>query len=353
MAYKDLCCITQKQNYSRKNYLDIAKGIGIVLVVLGHCPQVYDSIKQWIYAFHMPLFFVIGGLAWVNNSNVANGLINKKFFLSKLKRLIIPCYFWAIIYSAVSQITEKNIRWSSVLYLLYGSQIGFKKAGSLTSLWFLTCMFLTVCLFEIVLRVVNQFEKQRIILFAVSVCFCVIGFFIPHLPDGYPWGADVVMISISYLIWGYLVQPYLESIIKSNKLGIAVCLLCACVLTLTFRYNLAFISIKNVDMASRQFGKPTLYLLDSLAGSLFVLSLSGLLDKLGAIRQLFIRLGKHSLAILLLHKPIAQTLDVFLQRINMPRLHALICDTIATILLCELIYFFTVKYVPFVYGNKR
>ena len=51
----------------RLEWLDIAKGIGILLVVIGHCfpdasslegisVPVYRVLSQIIYSFHMPLF---------------------------------------------------------------------------------------------------------------------------------------------------------------------------------------------------------------------------------------------------------------------------------------------------------
>ena len=44
---------------------DIAKGIGIVLVVIGHyipdnAPSWYIGFVSFVYHFHMPLFFMIG-----------------------------------------------------------------------------------------------------------------------------------------------------------------------------------------------------------------------------------------------------------------------------------------------------
>jgi acyltransferase len=45
---------------SREVYLDIVKGIGILLVVIGHL-QLDNVIRNFIYAFHMPLFFYVGG----------------------------------------------------------------------------------------------------------------------------------------------------------------------------------------------------------------------------------------------------------------------------------------------------
>ena len=42
-------------------YIDTAKVIGLYLMILGHgC--VNESITQWIYSFHMPLFFFISGM---------------------------------------------------------------------------------------------------------------------------------------------------------------------------------------------------------------------------------------------------------------------------------------------------
>ena len=41
----------------RKDEFDIAKALGIFCVILGHMPSVVpESIRIWIYSFHMPLF---------------------------------------------------------------------------------------------------------------------------------------------------------------------------------------------------------------------------------------------------------------------------------------------------------
>ena len=41
----------------RISYIDMAKGIGIILVVLGHSIFPSENLTTWIYSFHMPLFF--------------------------------------------------------------------------------------------------------------------------------------------------------------------------------------------------------------------------------------------------------------------------------------------------------
>lgn len=50
----------------RLDYVDIAKGIGILLVVFYHCmiyaPKVFsDNLKSMISVFFMPLFFFLSG----------------------------------------------------------------------------------------------------------------------------------------------------------------------------------------------------------------------------------------------------------------------------------------------------
>ena len=53
------------ENKGRVRWLDTARCIGIFLVILGHISfgTVFGySVKNWIYSFHMPLFFFLAGL---------------------------------------------------------------------------------------------------------------------------------------------------------------------------------------------------------------------------------------------------------------------------------------------------
>lgn len=47
----------------RLSWLDVLKGIGIILVVMGH---IYSNsiIFNWLYSFHMPLFFFAAGCVY-------------------------------------------------------------------------------------------------------------------------------------------------------------------------------------------------------------------------------------------------------------------------------------------------
>lgn len=50
-------------------HIDVLKGIGIILVVLGHLnPGIY--LETWIYSFHMFLFFFLSGHIFKKKTNL-------------------------------------------------------------------------------------------------------------------------------------------------------------------------------------------------------------------------------------------------------------------------------------------
>ena len=77
----------------RVTYFDLAKGIGIILVVLGHMENIDAPIRIWIASFHMPLFFVISGMliALKGEDSLAEGISSA--VKKKAKGILIP-YFW-------------------------------------------------------------------------------------------------------------------------------------------------------------------------------------------------------------------------------------------------------------------
>lgn len=78
---------------SRNEYIDIAKGIAIFLVVWGHVIKYTlptgNDIYNLIYSFHMPVFFCISGY-FANNTFLRESAI--VFFLKK----VIPFYFHSL-----------------------------------------------------------------------------------------------------------------------------------------------------------------------------------------------------------------------------------------------------------------
>jgi len=80
-------------NKKRNETLDTAKGILIILMVLGHsgCP---GYIADVIYLFHMPCFFLISGMC-LSDKYADNKLL---FIRRKIKTLYFPFVKWSFLF---------------------------------------------------------------------------------------------------------------------------------------------------------------------------------------------------------------------------------------------------------------
>jgi fucose 4-O-acetylase-like acetyltransferase len=90
----------------RVDWVDAAKGFGIILVVVGHAVRgllearilaetaPVQYVDTWIYSFHMPLFFFLTGL-FIARSAEKNTLVH--FIFDKVATLAYPYFVWSII----------------------------------------------------------------------------------------------------------------------------------------------------------------------------------------------------------------------------------------------------------------
>ena len=75
----------------RISWIDIEKGLAIILMVIGHSalPQ---NLSNFIFAFHMPVFFILSGIC--SNYDKDNFVI---FTKKRLKSIILPFVAYSII----------------------------------------------------------------------------------------------------------------------------------------------------------------------------------------------------------------------------------------------------------------
>lgn len=75
----------KQKSVRRLDYITAAKALGICLVVVGHCvPSL--PIRQWIYLFHMPLFFFLSGYCF--KESAADDVVD--YIGKKIKGLYLP-----------------------------------------------------------------------------------------------------------------------------------------------------------------------------------------------------------------------------------------------------------------------
>lgn len=91
---------TSSTTKSRNVTFDIAKGLGIFLMVLAHAG---GPFIKFIYLFHMPLFFIISGY-FFKESCYSNFQEVKTFIKKRLKSLYIPFIACNLVFFDVSQL---------------------------------------------------------------------------------------------------------------------------------------------------------------------------------------------------------------------------------------------------------
>lgn len=141
---------------SRIKWIDIFKGIGITLVVIGH---MWSPGGKFILWFHMPLFFFISG--YLYNSDISI----EKYLKKKFLRLIVPYLSFLFLLSIPDYIVCFNSANSTMNSHLFGDIIsltikqiygGRDLYGWFDVFWFVTCLFLTQQIFHIINRLCNK-----------------------------------------------------------------------------------------------------------------------------------------------------------------------------------------------------
>lgn len=105
-----------QQKSKRLLYIDVAKGLGIILVVLIHIIFSADSfnellyIRNYVYAFHMPLFFIISGFCLFQKYHNIQRITDIKYVILRLCSKFLPCYFlWSIIYIFLLKVSNQPV----------------------------------------------------------------------------------------------------------------------------------------------------------------------------------------------------------------------------------------------------
>ena len=139
---------------TRLEEVDLLKGTGIVLMILGHI-GFGEPFHRFIHAFHMPLFYFISGYLFCRR-----GRSNVQYLIGKARRLIIPYILFAAVHLLIWISINPNVYYRIpemvVNILLFPNADAFPIAGAL---WFLISLFVSEC---IVLAVINTTQNKVI-----------------------------------------------------------------------------------------------------------------------------------------------------------------------------------------------
>ncbi len=289
----------------RIEYIDIARGIGILLVVLAH--NDFGFISQYgyevIYSFHMPLFFFLSG--YFIKTDISFFEFFKKRFHSLLKPFLFTIF---LIY--FMQVSFEKMAFGTAIRRIVKSLYGTGVYIDWVQLWFLPNLFV-VSLYAFIFLVIvgklnNRWLRLGILTATLVISLPFLKSFYPFSVSllgkeyelfGLPFSLDLVFLSGFFFILGSEVRQVANESVFGNYFllagtGIAV-------------FAMNYFIKSPIDFNTRVYSSFFINTLEAIAGILFVLALSRQIElHTDRLASFFKYLGRASLIILIFHVPI-------------------------------------------------
>lgn len=266
----------------RITYLDTAKGILILLMLIGHIWN-EGFVHDFIYVFHMPAFFIISGMVSSRKEISVRGFT--EYLFSRIQTLLIPYLFfevYAIFVDIICNGAYLNIKGYAYQILTLQLFNG--------PLWFLMVMFISGLMFFVLQGIKTRPLKYTVMLVLLLLVMLMQQYRAYISPS-------TVTLALLYMVIGAWLRTCFD---KMSVGGGYIWLLFGATI---------LISLTNVgEMPDYQSGSRVLFLLGSIVGTAFILGISRWLD-----HRFFQFFGQNSLVILGSHYPIIRLTKHFLR----------------------------------------
>ncbi len=262
--------------FSDKNiyWVDNAKAIGISLIVLGHTHSLKGFPNNFIYSFHVPLFFFLAGFLLKDKYLELPFLLYVKRYFQRLGFPyfvfgFISYLFWLPTVSMRSRAEEYATfsLFDPILGLIYGSS---NKLYINEPLWFFTCLFSTLLIMYFIKRI-NNLTKE---LFIVIIC-AVLGYTIQNIINfRLPWNMDIATTAVVFLWTGHIASKLELLNIFNKKTNLLFSLLVLAIASTIIVKNNGYVTLDRM-----YFNNIFLYFVGAFSGIGIILAISKLLPK--------------------------------------------------------------------------
>ena len=291
-------------NKQRVEWIDLAKGIGIICVVFGH--TVIPYIPAYIiYPFHVPLFFMLSGFCFRKKENESFG----DFVLKKIKSLLVPYAFFSLIWIIYESIVYTINNGFSFSFLI-NETVLYVKQDHLHAIWFITCIFLVELLAYFIVFVCK--DKNYLLILSASLFVLLTYFYKTFIDVRLFWNAEIVLPAMPFFLFGYVVKRQKGLFEKLTNWKLIPIYLVSYVI-------IGFLNIKftgqSVDMWANSYGNILLFNLAAFLGSFFVISTSIVIRRISVINYI----GRNSLIIFSLHQIVMKICRDYVFKFDMSR----------------------------------
>ena len=202
----------------RAYWVDNIRVFAIFLVVLGHY-QIPSIVKNYIYSFHMPLFFFIAGIFFSKEKyeNIFSLIKHRS------KTLLIPYFFLAntqISYNLLKLLVKDEIPSFQLLFFLISK--AEYEIILFSNYWFIGAIFFTEIGYFFLMKIISK----KFILFIIVLSASIGGYFLntagamrpdlPYLGIIRVFFTSVVFYSLGNNLKGYMLNEKLPYFLNSK-----------------------------------------------------------------------------------------------------------------------------------------
>ena len=304
----------------RIDYIDIAKGLGMLAIIWGHIMLSGWSCKM-VYGFHIPVFFMLSGMCFNQKKYNTFG----ELIVRRIKTLLVPYVIFSVVTWLVYVAGVLVLHYDTITncwYYMLQTALAQGSDGYLrhnVALWFVTCLFVVDILYYFISKL------SDVAILVISVLCAVVGvLFSKHYFNitTLPWSFDSALVAMPFFAFGNLIVKRLshETIMKTINNNNFSSVLVTVFLSVVFLIGVQlydYISLGHNNLGHHAWK----FYLNAFTGSISVIMISLLLSSLlnqGWFQRpiLFIRwLGANSFYVMATHLPLLSLLLIILAKI--------------------------------------
>ena len=320
---------------NRIGYIDMAKGLAIILVIVGHSSFVPHIAKMILYIFHIPLFFFLSGFTL----NVRKYETFSGYFLNKWKSLVVP-FFLLNIFVFLFQLFvmyPDQVLSFNILHFIKQLLIS-DRLHIYFQLWFLNVLFLAHVFSYFILKRGWNLGQWMIIILSLFV-LVYLGQKIYEKEYYLIWNIDLVPVAMIFILLGVWTKNNLHRLEKYFSVYFLPVVGVLTVLIGRMNYRLSGNQI--VDLYYQQIGNHFLFYIAAISGIWSVLIFFKTLPESSIMKSIgqktLIYYGVHSPIVLVLVEKLVKELSAKYTGIFVNQYITTVFVAILTILGCELI----------------
>ncbi|OMC93818.1 acyltransferase family protein, partial [Paenibacillus odorifer] len=294
------------ENEKRYDFIDIARGILIILVVIGHSGSLFTP---YIYLFHMAAFIFLSGYLFKNKTAKLSSLLSKR-----IKTLYLPYIKYQLIFLMLYNffiligIYSRELVYYSFLDFLKAA-LGILLFGGnggqlLGAFWYIVLLFEVSVIYSVVHYWTLRFSNRDIIRGIIFVTMFILGIIFINMGYGLPRHLDTAFILILVFYSGVLYKQNENYV----PIKLSFFILSLCLLIILNQFGI-------IDVGRNIYTSAFFFLISTTSGVYVIIYISKKLSKFCEFRILKF-IGRNTLTILALHFLSFKLVNLLIIKIN-------------------------------------